>query len=243
VVGGSGLIGRRLASRLNQGRHEVVPASPSTGVNTLTGEGLADALAGARTVVDVSNAPMFEAGAVLEFFETSTRNLLAAEAAAGVGHHIALSVVGTDRLQDGGYFRAKLVQERLIKAGGIPWTILRATQFFEFLGGIADSGGDGHRVRLPPALIQPVAADEVAAALGELAGAVPANAMIELAGPEQFRLDELVQRWLRATGDSRAVVADPGARYFGVALDDRSLTPGPGARIGPTRFAEWLARG
>lgn len=216
VVGGSGLIGRRLASRLDPGRHDVVSASPSTGVNSVTGKGLAAALSGAATVVDVTNAPVFEAGAVLEFFETSTRNLLAAEAAGGVG---------------------------LIETGGIPWTILRATQFFEFLEGIADSGSDGHRVRLPPALIQPVAAEDVAAALSDLVGALPLNGMVELAGPQQFRLADLMRRWLHATGDGREVVADARARYFGVALDDHSLTPGPGARIGPTRFEAWLTRG
>ena len=201
-------------------------ASPSSGVNALTGEGLAEALAGAKVVVDVSNSPSWEDAAVLEFFETSTRNLLAAEAAAGVGHHVALSVVGADRMPDSGYMRAKVAQERLIEAGGVPYTIVRATQFFEFLGGIAESGADGDTVRLPTAPMQPLAADDVAAALADVAVGPPVNGIVELAGPEALSIAEFVGRFLAASGDKRTVVADPQARYFGAALDGRGLNPG-----------------
>ena len=225
VIGGSGLIGTKLVNNLRQQGHEVVAASPSSGVNTLTGEGLAEALAGAQVVVDVANSPSFEDKAVLEFFETSGRNLLAAEAAAGVGHHVALSVVGTDRLLESGYFRAKMAQENLIKASTIPYTIVRATQFFEFVGGIAQSGTDGQTVRLSPALMQPIASDDVAAALADVAVGAPVNGTIELAGPEPIRLDELVRRFLSATQDPREVITDVHARYFGAELNDQSPHP------------------
>jgi len=240
VIGGSGLIGKKVVMNLRQRGHEVVAASPSSGVNTLTGEGLAQALAGARVVVDVSNAPSWEDNAVLAFFETSGRNIVAAEAAAGVGHHVALSVVGTDRLLASGYFRAKLAQEKLIKASPIPYTIVRATQFFEFVAGIAQFATEGQTVRLPPALMQPIAADDVAAAVADVALAEPMNGMIEVAGPEPIRQDDLVQRFLTATGDARTVVTDPKALYYGVAVNDQSLTPGDRPRLGPTRFADWL---
>ena len=240
VIGGSGLIGRKLVAILNGQGHEAVAASPSSGVNALTGEGLSEALAGADVVVDVSNSPSFEDGAVLEFFETSTRNLLAAEAAAGVGHHVALSVVGADRLPNSGYMRAKVAQEGLIKSGGVPYTILRATQFFEFVGGIAQAAADGDVIHLPPALMQPVASDDVAAALARVAVAKPLNGMAELAGPEPIRQDEFVRRYLAANNDSRKVVTDAEARYFGAVLDDRSLTPGEGPMLGATRFGDWL---
>ncbi len=242
VIGGSGLIGTKLVNRLRQKGHEVVAASPNSGVNTITGEGLAEALAGAQVVVDVANSPSFEDKAVLEFFETSGRNLLAAEAAAGVEHHVALSVVGTDRLPDSGYLRAKMAQESLIKASGIPYTILRSTQFFEFVGGIAKSGTDGQTVRLSPALLQPIASDDVAAALADVALGAPVNGTVEIAGPERIPLDELVRRFLRATKDPRQVIADVHARYFGTELNDQSLTPGDNPRIGPTRFEDWLSR-
>ncbi len=242
VIGGSGLIGKKLMTRLRQKGHDAVAASPSTGVNTLTGEGLSEALAGARVVVDVTNAPSWEDAAVLEFFTTSTRNLLAAEAAAGVGHHVALSVVGADRMTDSGYMRAKVVQEGLIEAGKVPYTIVRATQFFEFLGGIAGSGADGDSVRLPTAPMQPLAADDVAATLADVALAAPVNGMVEVAGPESLSIADFVGRFLSGIGDTRQVVADPEARYFGVALDARGLNPGADARVGPTRFEEWLGR-
>ncbi|HEX4612861.1 MAG TPA: SDR family oxidoreductase [Urbifossiella sp.] len=242
VIGGSGLIGKKLAGLLRQRGHEAVPASPSTGVNALTGEGLAAALAGAAVVVDVSNSPSFADAAVLEFFETSTRNLLAAAAAAGVGHHVALSVVGADRLPDSGYMRAKAAQERLIAAGKVPYTVVRATQFFEFLGGIAGSGAAGDTVRLPTAPMQPLAADDVAAALADVAVGPPVNGIIELAGPESLPIAEFVGRFLAASGDTRTVVADPQARYFGTALDARGLNPGANPRLGPTRFEAWLGR-
>jgi uncharacterized protein YbjT (DUF2867 family) len=241
VIGGSGLIGKKLVPILRGLGHEAVPASPSSGVNSLTGEGLAGALAGAGVVVDVTNAPSWEDAAVLDFFETSTRNLLAAEAAAGVGHHVALSVVGADRLPDSGYMRAKVAQERLIAAGTVPYTILRATQFFEFLGGIAGPGADGDTVRLPTAPMQPLAADDVAAALAEVAVEAPVNGIVELAGPESLPIAAFVGRSLAASGDPRTVVADPQARYFGAALDDRGLNPGHNPRVGPTRFEDWLA--
>src|SRR5262245_38532720 len=243
VIGGTGISGKKLIPLLRERGHEAVAASRSSGVNTLTGEGLAEVLAGASVVVDVSNSPSFEDRAVLEFFETSARNLLAAEAAAAVGHHVALSVVGADRIPDSGYMRAKVAQERLIEGGKVPYTIVRATQFFEFLGAIAGSGDDGGTVRLPDAPMQPLAADDVAAALADVAVGPPANAILELAGPEAQSMAAFVRRALAAGGDTRAVVADPQARYFGAALDARGLTPdGANPRIGPTRFEEWLRR-
>lgn len=242
VIGGTGLIGSNVVRRLRAIGHETVAASPNTGVNTLTGQGLAEALRGAQVVVDVSNSPSFEDRAVMDFFQTSGHNLLAAEAAAGVGHHVALSVVGTDRLPDSGYFRAKVAQEALIKAAGRPYTLLRATQFFEFVEGIVQAGADGDVVRLSPALIQPIAADDVAAALADLAVAAPVNGTVEVGGPERFPLDELARTFLAARADRREVIADVHARYFGSALDDRSLVAGAGARIGPTRLSDWLGR-
>lgn len=240
VVGGSGLIGTKLVSRLRRKGHEVVAASPNSGVNTITGEGLAQALAGARVVVDVANSPSFEDRAVLEFFETSGRNLLAAEATARVRHHLALSVVGTDRLPGSGYFRAKMAQESLIKSLGIPYTILRSTQFFEFIDSIIQSGADGDVIRLSPAFVQPIASDDVASALADLAVGPPVNGTVEVAGPALYPLDNLVREVLAANEDPRQVIADLHARYFGVALNDRSLTPGIDARIAPTRFQDWL---
>jgi uncharacterized protein YbjT (DUF2867 family) len=242
VIGGSGLIGKKLVKLLAERGHEVVAASPSTGVNTVTGEGLAEALTGARVVVDVANAPSWEDKAALEFFETSGRNLLAAEAAAGVTHHVALSVVGTERLLESGYFRAKMAQEELIKASKIPYTIVRATQFFEFVGGIAEFSTEGQTVRLPPALMQPIAADDVAAILADIAVGEPLNGMVEMAGPEPIRMDDLVRSYLTATRDARTVATDPNARYYGVEVNDQSLTPGDNPRLGPTRFEEWLSR-
>jgi len=241
VIGGTGLIGTKLVARLRQKGHEVVAASPASGVNTTTGEGLAEALAGTPIVVDLANSPSFEDDAVLKFFETSGRNLLAAEAAAGVKHHVALSVVGSDRLPDSGYLRAKMAQERLIKASGIPYTIVRSTQFFEFVSGIAQSGTVGQTVHLPPALAQPIGSDDVAAAMADVTVGAPVNGTIEIAGPERVRLDELVGRFLIATQDPRKVVTDAHARYFGVELNDQSLTPGNNARIGPTGFEDWLS--
>ena len=242
VIGGSGLIGSKLVKNLRQLGHEVVAASPSSGVNSITGEGLAEALAGAQAVVDVTNSPSWEDKAVLEFFETSTRNLLAAEVAAGVRHHVALSVVGTERLLQSGFFRAKMAQEDLIKASKVPYTIVRATQFFEFVNGIAQSATDGQTVRLSPALVQPIVSDDVADALAEVTLGAPVNGTIEIAGPERLRLDELVRRFLSAKQDARQVVADVHARYFGLELNDQSLTPGDNPRIGPTRFEDWLSR-
>ena len=242
VIGGSGLIGSNIVKRLRQHGHETVAASPRTGVNTLTGQGLAEALAGAQVVVDVSNSPSFEDRAVLEFFETSGRNLLAAEADAGVEHHAALSVVGTDRLPESGYFRAKVAQENLITASKIPYTILRATQFFEFVEGIINSSIDGGTIRLSPALIQPIAADDVSAALADLAVGAPVNGIVEVGGPDRFPLDELARKFLAARRDTREVIADIHARYFGSELDDRSLVTGGNARTGPTRFQNWLSR-
>ncbi len=242
VIGGTGLIGSNVVRRLREAGHEAVAASPGTGVDTLTGEGLEQALAGARVVVDVANSPSFEDRAVLEFFETSGRNLLAAEIHAGVEHHLALSVVGTDRLTDSGYFRAKAAQERLIEASRTPYTILRSTQFFEFIGGIIESGADGGTIRLSPALVQPIAADDVSAALADLAVGAPVNGIVEVAGPDRFPLDELARKYLAARADGRQVVADIHARYFGSELDDRSLVPGDGPRLGPTRFLNWLSR-
>jgi uncharacterized protein YbjT (DUF2867 family) len=240
VIGGTGLIGSKLVDKLRDQGQDSLPASPDTGVNTLTGEGLAEALEGAQIVVDVANAPAWDDAAVLEFFQTSARNLLAAEEAAGVGHHVVLSIVGTDRLPESGYFRAKVAQEEAVKAATVPYTILRATQFFEFIGRIADSGTDGNTVRLSPALIQPEAAADVAAALADVAVSAPVNGTVELAGPEAFRLDELARRFLSARNDPREVTADVHARYFGAELDDDSLTPGNDARIAPTRFEDWL---
>ena len=242
VIGGSGLIGTKLVSRLRQKGHEVVAASPNSGVNTITGAGLADALAGAQVVVDVANSPSFEDRAVLEFFQTAGRNLLAAEAAAGVRHHVALSVVGTDRLPDSGYLRAKLAQENLIKASKIPYTIVRSTQFFEFLNGIAQSSTVGQTVRLSPALLQPIASDDVAAALADATLGAPVNGTIEVAGPERLPLDELARRYLSAIQDRRQVVGDAKARYFGTVINDQSLTPGDNARLGSIRFDDWLSR-
>jgi uncharacterized protein YbjT (DUF2867 family) len=240
VIGGTGLIGKKLVTNLSQQGNEVIAAAPSSGVNSLTGEGLAQAMAGASVVVDVTNSPSWEDAAVLEFFETSTRNLLAAERATGVGHHVALSVVGADRLPDSGYMRAKVAQEKLIKAGGIPYTIVRATQFFEFLGGIAGSETDP--VHLSTAPMQPLAADDVAAGLADVAVAPPMNATIELAGPETLPIAKFVERFLSASGDKRTVVADPQARYYGAALDARGLNPGANPRLGPTRFETWMGR-
>jgi uncharacterized protein YbjT (DUF2867 family) len=242
VIGGSGLIGSKLVNKLRQLDHEVVAASPSSGVNTITGEGLTEALAGAQVVVDVTNAPSWEDKAVLEFFDTSTRNLLATETAANVRHHVALSVVGTDRLLESGYFRAKMAQENLIKASKVPYTIVRATQFFEFINGIAQAATDGQTVRLPPALMQPIVSDDVAAALADVAINAPVNGTIEIAGPERIRQDELVRRFLSAKQDARQVVTDVHARYYGLELNDQSLTPGDNPRIAPTRFEDWLSR-
>lgn len=242
VIGGSGLIGKKLVKILREGGHEAVPASPATGVNTLTGEGLAEALKGAQVMVDVSNSPSFEDEPVMKFFETSTRNLLAAEKIAGVKHHVALSIVGADRNPDSGYLRAKVAQEKLIKASTTPYTILRATQFFEFIGGIADGSTEGDTVRLTSAKLQPIAADDVAAALAPVATGEPVNGVIEVAGPEPIPLAELARRWLIAKHDKRQVVEDAKARYFGTELNDQSLTPGDKARIGKIRFNEWLNR-
>jgi uncharacterized protein YbjT (DUF2867 family) len=241
VIGGTGLIGSKTVAILRQGGHEVVAASPNTGVNTLTGEGLKEALAGAQAVVDLANSPSFEDQAVLEFFETSGRNLLGAEAAAGVRHHVALSIVATDRT-DNGYFRAKLAQEKLIEAAGIPYTIVRATQFLEFLGGIADSSVDGNRVRLPPILFQPIAADDVAAIVAEVALAAPRNGIVEIAGPERASFNELIARYLKAAGDAREVVSDPDAQYWGGRVDAHSLVPLGEARLGRIGLDDWLRR-
>jgi uncharacterized protein YbjT (DUF2867 family) len=242
VMGGTGLIGSKLVARLAAHGHDAVPASPGTGVNTLTGEGLAEALTGADVVVDVSNSPSFEDAAVLEFFETSTRNILDAEAAAGVGHHVALSVVGTERLAESGYMRAKTAQEKLIETSTIPYTIVHATQFFEFIGRIADDATVGSTVKLPPVLIQPMAADDVARAIARVAVAKPANGTVEVAGPQPFRFDELVRQELRARNDRREVVADPHARYYGAELRERSLVPAGEARLGEIRLEDWLGQ-
>lgn len=242
VVGGTGLIGSKLVKNLRELGHDVLAAAPNTGVNTITREGLAEAMDGAQIVVDVANAPVWEDQAVLDFFETSGRNLLAAEAAAGVRHHVALSIVGSERLPENGYFRAKVAQETLIKASGIPYTILRATQFFEFVGGIAQSATVGNEVRLSPALFQPIASDDVAAALADVALAPPLNATIEVAGPDAIPLDEVVRRFLRAAQDGRNVVPDVRARYFGAVLDDQSLTPGKDPRLGAIHFDDWLGQ-
>lgn len=240
IIGGTGLIGTKLAGMLREKGHDVLQASTRTGIDTITGDGLSRALSGADVVVDVANSPSFEDRAVLAFFETSSRNLLAAAAAANVQHHVALSVVGTDRLPECGYFRAKLAQENLIRRSKIPYSILRATQFFEFVGGIVDTSTDGQVVRLSPALFQPVASDDVAAALADVTLADPINGMFEVAGPDQLSLDELGRKYLAAIRDPRKVVADIHARYFGAELDDRSLTPGDRARLGAIRFQDWL---
>jgi uncharacterized protein YbjT (DUF2867 family) len=241
VFGGTGLIGTKLVHNLREHGHEVLPASPSSGVNVLTGEGIAEAVAGAQVVVDVTNSPSFEDTAVLKFFETSGRNIIPAEKAAGIRHHVALSVVGTDRLLASGYFRAKMAQENMIKASSIPYSIVRATQFFEFVGPIAQSATEGTSVRLPPALMQPVASDDVAALLAEVAVGTPLNSTIELAGPEPIRTDEFVRRFFSETQDKRRVITDVQAPYYGTKVNDQSLTPGDHPRIGPTRFEDWLS--
>ena len=242
VIGGTGLIGSKAVAGLLEEDHEVVAASPDSGVNTLTGEGLADVLQGASVVVDVSNSPSFEDPAVMEFFTTSTTNLLAAEADAGVRHHVALSVVGTERLSESGYFRAKIAQEKLIEDSLIPYSIIHATQFFEFVKSIADGATEGDTVRLAPVLIQPIAADDVAAAVCEICQRAPADGVIEIAGPEEFRLDELIRQGLLAKGDPRAVVPDPDARYFGAKLEERTLLPTNAVHLGEIRFNDWLAQ-
>jgi uncharacterized protein YbjT (DUF2867 family) len=242
VIGGSGLIGSKLCKKLAERGHQVVAASPKSGVNTVTGEGLAEAITRAQVVVDVSNAPSWEDAAVMKFFDTSTRNVLAAEVKAGVRHHVALSVVGTERLQESGYFRAKLVQEKLIADSDIPYTIVQATQFFEFLGGIAQASTDGQVVRLPSALMQPMSADDVAAALADYTLGPPLNRIVEIAGPEALGIDEAVQRYLTATGDSRRVITDARAPYYGIKVSERSLLPDDNPpRLGTTPLDEWLA--
>ena len=241
VIGGTGLIGSKLVAMLRQRDHEVLSASPDSGVNTLTGEGLAAALAGAQVVVDVSNSPSFEDAAVMKFFETSSRNLLAAEAEAGVRHHVVLSVVGADRMTESGYMRAKTAQENLIRASGMPYSILRSTQFFEFMGRMADSFSDGKVVRASPALVQPIVSDDAVAALADVTLGDPANDTLEVAGPEQFQLDALIRRFLASKNDAREVTGDVHARYFGTELDDRSLVPGCNPRIGAIRFDTWLS--
>jgi uncharacterized protein YbjT (DUF2867 family) len=242
IIGGSGLIGSKLVARLREQGHEAVPASPDSGVNTLTGEGLAEVLAGAAVVVDVSNSPSFEDAAVLKFFETSTGNLLAAEAAAGVGHHVALSVVGSDRAPDSGYLRAKIAQEKLIRNSSIPYSIVRATQFFEFFKRIADEATDGNTVRIAPVLFQPIAAEDVAKAVARVAVSAPVNGIVEIAGPQQFRFDEFIRLGLGARQDPRVVTADPHAHYFGTELGERTLVPGADARLGEIRFEDWLGK-
>jgi uncharacterized protein YbjT (DUF2867 family) len=240
VIGGSGLIGSKVVNQLREHGHEATAASPDSGVDTLTGEGLDAALEGASVVIDVSNSPSFEDAAVMEFFKTSTGNLLAAEAAAGVAHHVALSVVGTERLTESGYFRAKLAQEGLIEGSAIPYSIVRATQFYEFMNRIAADATDGNTVRLPPALMQPMAADDVASAVARVSVGEPLNAMVEVAGPEEFRLDELIRGALTRRNDPREVVTDPQARYFGINPSERALLPGTDARLAETRFSDWL---
>lgn len=242
VIGGTGLIGSKLVNKLREHGHEAVAASPSSGVNTLTGEGLAEALKGAAVAVDVTNSPSWEDAAVMKFFETSTRNLLTSEAAAGVGHHVALSVVGTDRLLASGFFRAKMAQENLIKGSSIPYSIIRATQFFEFLKGLADISVDGGKVHLPPVLFQPMAADDVASAVGRIAAGPPVNGTVEIGGPEQFRLDDLVRRRLASLKDPREVIADPKALYSGAKVSEKTLVPGNNARLGETTFETWLTQ-
>src|SRR5262249_19799044 len=240
VIGGTGLIGSKVVAMLREQDHEAVAASPDTGVNTITGVGVNEVLKGASVLVDVSNSPSLEGPAALTFFETSTRNLLAAEVKAGVRHHVALSVVGTERLSESGYFRAKIAQEALITGASIPYSIVHATQFFEFVKSIAAAATDGNRVRLAPVLIRPMASDDVASAVARVAVGAPVNGIVDVAGPEEFRLDELIRQGLRAQHDSREVVADPGARYFGAALTERTLVPGPSAQLGQIRFEDWL---
>ena len=242
VIGGTGLIGSKLVNKLRKHGHEAIPAAPNTGVNTLTGEGLAEVLKGASTVVDVSNSPSWEDAAVLNFFETSTHNLLTYGAAAGVRHHVALSVVGTDRLSESGYFRAKIAQEKLIQESSIPYSIVRATQFFEFLKGLADISMVGDKVHLPPVLFQPMAADDVASGVASVAVAQPVNGMVEIGGPEQFRVDELVRRRLASLKDPREVIADSNARYSGAKITEKTLVPGNDARLGHTTFENWLTQ-
>jgi len=242
VIGGTGLIGSKLVNKLREHGHEAVAAAPNTGVNTLTGEGLGEVLKDASVVVDVSNSPSWEDAAVLQFFETSTRNLLTYEAAAGVRHHVALSVVGTDRLSESGYFRAKIAQEKLIRESSSPYSIVHATQFFEFLKGLADISFDGEKVRLPHVLFQPMAADDVASAVGGVAVGQPVKGIVEFGGPEQFRVDELVRRRLASLNDPREVIADPNARYAGAKLSEKTLLPGNNARLGETRFETWLTQ-
>jgi uncharacterized protein YbjT (DUF2867 family) len=244
VIGGTGLIGSKLVTKLREHGHDAIAASPDTGVNTLTGEGLDEVLKGASVVVDVSNSPSFEDAAVLNFFETSTRNLLTHEAAAGVGHHVALSVVGADRLaaSGSGYMRAKVVQEKLIRESGIPYSIVHATQFFEFVKSIAAAATEGNTVRLAPVFIQPMAAEDVSRAVGKVAVGEPLNGIVEVAGPDRIRFDELIRRALEARNDPREVVADPQALYFGARLDETMLVPAEGARLGETRFDDWLSQ-
>ena len=242
VIGGTGLIGSKVVTKLREHGHEAVAAAPNTGVNTLTGEGLAEALKGASVVVDVTNAPSWEDDAVMNFFETSTRNVLAQERATGVQHHVALSVVGTERMLESGYFRAKIAQENLIKAGSIPYTIVRATQFFEFVKGISDFSTVGSTVHLPAALIQPMAADDVAGGVAEVAMSAPVNGMVEIGGPDKFRLDDLVRQALAAWKDPRVVVTDPNSTYYGVKVSEKTLIPEDDARLGETRFATWLSQ-
>jgi uncharacterized protein YbjT (DUF2867 family) len=242
IIGGSGLIGSKVVRKLRDQGNESVPASPNTGVNTLTGEGLAEVLKGADVVVDVSNSPSFEDTAVLNFFRTSTNNLLEAEAAAGVRHHVALSVVGTERLSESGYMRAKVAQEKLIEQSSIPFSIVHATQFFEFMKGIADAATDGNTVRLAPVLIQPMAAEDVATEVARAAVGAPVNGVVEVGGPEQFRMDEIVRRYLAAREDPRSVIADPHARYYGAELGERTLVPDDNAPVGETRFEDWLSQ-
>ncbi|MFL5215301.1 MAG: SDR family oxidoreductase [Microvirga sp.] len=242
VIGGTGLIGSKTVAILRQGGHEVVAASPRSGINSVTGEGIKEAVAGAQVVIDLANSPSFENKAVLDFFETSGRNLLAAEAAAGVAHHIALSIVGTDRTPDNGYFRAKVTQEKLIESSGIPYTIIRSTQFLEFLGAIADSAADGNRIRLSPGLFQPIAADDVAVLVADVALAAPRNGIVEIAGPERGPFNEIIARYLKGLGDPREVVSDPEARYWGGRVEEHSLVPLGEARLGRIGLDEWLRR-
>ena len=243
VIGGSGLIGSKLVKKLREHGNEALSASPHSGVDTVTGKGLKEALEGASVVVDVSNAPSWEDTAVMKFFETSTRNLLGHEAAEGVRHHVALSVVGSERMLESGYFRAKIAQENLIKGGSIPYSIVRATQFYEFVKGIADFSTEGNKVRLPSVLIQPMAADDVAGAVGQVAMGSPVNGTVEVGGPEKFRLDEMIRRGLAALKDPREVVADPRARYYGIEVKERTLVPEDNAKLGKIRFDDWLAQG
>jgi len=242
VIGGTGLIGSKTVAILRQGGHEVVAGSPKNGIDSITGEGLQEAMAGAQVMIDLANAPSWEPQAVLEFFQTSSRNILEAEAAAGVRHHVVLSIVGTDRMPDNGYFRAKVAQERLVEASGTPYTIIRSTQFMEFIGGIAAANTDGNTVRLSPGLFQPIASDDVAAIVAEVALAAPRNGIVEIAGPERAPFNEFVARHLKATGDSHEVVGDPEARYFGGRVDEHSLVPLGEARLGRIGLDEWLRR-